>query len=94
MALFNIYGYFVFFYTLIAPALPWLLTRKRGASALWSVTATVVLLVVLFNALLWPACDAVSCGQGAIGIAALWVLASVSALITLMVTVALAYTRR
>jgi hypothetical protein len=85
MAFFNDYSYFVLFYTLAAPALPWLFARKRGAAGLRRATWITVVLLVLFNASLWPACDAVGCGQGAIGILALSVIAVFSGIITLAV---------
>ena len=55
MIMFNDYSYFVLFYTLAAPALPWLFARKRGASGIWGATWIVVALLVLFNVSLWPA---------------------------------------
>ena len=73
------YSYFVLFYTLAAPALPWLFARKRGASGIWGATWIVVALLVLFNASLWPGCEAAGCGQGAIGILALRVVAGMPA---------------
>jgi len=93
MTLFNDYSYFVLFYTLAAPALPWLFARKRGAAAIRRATWITVVLLVLFNASLWPACDAVGCGQGAIGILALSVMAVFSGIVTLVVAAALAKSR-
>ena len=93
MALFNDYLYFVLFYTLAAPALPWLFARKRSASCVRGATWITVVLLVLFNASLWPACDAVGCGQGAIGILAVSVMAVFSGLITLAIGSALAQFR-
>ena len=82
MAMFNDYSYFVLFYTLAAPALPWLFARNRGAAGIRRATWITVVLLVLFNASLWPACDAVGCGQGAIGILALSVMAVFSGCVT------------
>ena len=90
MTLFNDYSYFVLFYTLAAPALPWLFARKRGASGIRRAAGITVLLLVLFNASLWPACDAVRCGQGAIGILALSVMAMLSAIVMVAVSAHLA----
>ena len=94
MAMFENYAYFVAFYALIAPALPWLFARKRATSAIWGAAAVTLLVLGLFSALLWPACAAVNCGQGAILVAALWGLASVSAMITVMIAGALTYFRK
>jgi hypothetical protein len=86
MAFFNDYAYFVLYYTLAAPALPWLFARNRGAASLRRATWIVVTLLVLFNASVWWACDAVGCGQGAIGLLALSVMAVFSGCITWAVT--------
>jgi hypothetical protein len=94
MAMFVNYAYFVALYALIAPAAPWLFARRRATSAIWGATAVTLLLLFLFSALLWPACAAVNCGQGAILVAMLWVLASVSAMITVMIAGVLTYFRR
>ena len=85
MAMFNNYATFVFFYALIAPVLPWILARKKDLSAVWAATIVALLLLLLFSALLWPACTAANCGQGAILVALLWGVAGFSAMITLMV---------
>ena len=94
MVMFNDYSYFVLFYTLAAPALPWLFARKRGASGIWGATWIVVALLVLFNASLWPGCEAAGCGQGAIGILALSVVAVLSGAVTVAVTKALVHSRK
>ena len=85
MALFESYAYFVFFYTLFAPLLPYLWTNKHPGSGIWPATGVTLLLLVVFNVMLWPACDASNCGQGAIAIATLWLFAIVSAVIMLIV---------
>jgi hypothetical protein len=85
-AFFNDYGYFVMFYTLAAPALPWLFARNRGAACIRGASRITVALLILFNASLWPACDAVGCGQGAIGILGFSVIAIFSACITVAVS--------
>ena len=94
MAFFNDYSYFVLFYTLAVPALPWLFARKRGASGIRRATWITVVLLVLFNASLWPACDAVGCGQGAIGILAVSVMAVFSGCVTWAVTAELVRRRQ
>ena len=83
-----------FFYALIAPALPWILARKKDLSAVWAATIVALLLLLLFSALLWPACAAANCGQGAILVALLWGVAGFSAMITLMVAGLMTYFRR
>ena len=93
MAMFNNYATFVFFYALIAPVLPWILARKKDLSAVWAATIVALLLLLLFSALLWPACTAANCGQGAIGILALSVMAVFSGIVTLAVASALAQSR-
>jgi hypothetical protein len=93
MAMFNDYSWFVLYYTLAAPALPWLFARKRGAACIRGATWITVVFLILFNASLWPACDAVGCGQGAIGIAALSVVAIMSGILTLAVSAELARRR-
>jgi hypothetical protein len=94
MVMFNDYSYFVLYYTLAAPALPWLFARNRGAPCIRRATWITVVLLVLFNASLWPACDAVRCGQGAIGILALSVMAVFSGIVTLAVSSHLVRSRR
>jgi predicted neutral ceramidase superfamily lipid hydrolase len=94
MAFFNDYSYFVLFYTLAAPALPWLFARNRGAAALRRAAWITVVLLVVFNASLWLVCDAVGCGQGAIGILALSVIAVFSGCITWAVTALLVRSRQ
>jgi hypothetical protein len=94
MALFENYAYFVFFYALAAPALPWLLARKRAASAIWGAAAFTLLLLLVFSALLWPACVAANCGQGAILVVVLWGFAALSALTTMMVAGVLVHFRK
>ena len=86
MAFFNDYSYFVLYYTLAAPALPWLFARNRGAACIRGVSRITVVLLILFNASLWVACDAVGCGQGAIGLLALSVIAVFSGCITVAVS--------
>lgn len=92
-AFFNDYGYFVMFYTLAAPALPWLFARNRGAACIRGASRITVGLLILFNASLWWACDAVGCGQGAIGIAGLSVIAVASGIITVAISKHLARSR-
>jgi hypothetical protein len=94
MALFEKYAYFVFFYALVAPALPWLLARRRATSAIWGATAAALLLLFFFSALLWPACVAVNCGQGGILVVVLWGFAALSAMTTMLVAGTLAYLRK
>jgi hypothetical protein len=86
MGFFNDYSYFVLFYTLAAPALPWLFARERGAAGLRCASRITVVLLILFNASLWPACDAAGCGQGAIGLLGLAVMAVFSGCTTVAVT--------
>jgi hypothetical protein len=81
-------------YTLLAPALPWLLARSGDAEEVWSATGLALALLVVFNASLWPACAAENCGQGAIAIAALWALAALSTMVTLAVGGLMADRRR
>jgi hypothetical protein len=94
MAWFERYAYFVALYALIAPALPWLFARKRATSALWGAAVVTLVLLGLFSALLWPACAAVNCGQGAIMVVMLWTFAALSAMVTVMVAGAVTYLRR
>ena len=94
MARFENYAYFVFFYALLAPALPWLLARKRVPSAIWGAAGATLLLLLVFSALLWPACIAVNCGQGAILVVVLWGFAALSALTTMMVAGVLVHFRK
>ena len=92
--MFDLFVYAVLFYTLAAPALPWLYARGQDAAAARHGTGIALLLLVLLHVLLWPACAAANCGQGAIAIAALWGLAALSGMITLAVGVTLAQSRR
>lgn len=94
VTLFENYTYFVFFYALVAPALPWLFARKRAASGIWGATAGTLLLLFFFSALLWPACIAANCGQGAILVVVLWGFAALSALTTMMVAGVLVHFRK
>lgn len=94
MFAFETYAYVVLAYMVVAPVLPWLIARKWGAGRAWSATAIVLLLLVVLNAALWPACIAANCGQGAIVIVALWGLAGISGLCTLAVGGLVAYFRR
>jgi hypothetical protein len=94
MALFEKYAYFVFFYALVAPALPWLFARRRATSAMWGAAALTLLLLFFFSALLWPACVAANCGQGAIMVVVLWGFAALSAMTTMLVAGTVAYLRR
>jgi hypothetical protein len=93
LGFFNAYAYFVTYYTLAAPALPWLFARERGAAGLRRASRITVWLLVLFNLSLWPACDAAGCGQGAIGLLGLSVMAVFSGCITVAVTSHLAKSR-
>ena len=94
MAMFENYVYVVFFYSLIAPALPWFLARGRSGAATLNATGIALLLLALFHVLLWPACVAANCGQGAILVAMLWVIGACSAMLTLLVGGLVAYSRR
>ena len=94
MAMFENYAYLVFFYTLIAPALPWFLARRRSGAATLNATGIALLLLALLHVLLWPACVAANCGQGAILIAALWGIGALSAMLTLVVGGLAAYSRK
>ena len=94
MALFENYAYFVIFYTLIAPALPWLLARKRDGAATLNATGIALSLLALFHVLLWPACVAANCGHGAILVAMLWIVGAFSAMLTLLVGGLVAYSRK
>jgi hypothetical protein len=85
MATFERITLLVFFYTLVAPAVPWLFARRRGPGAIWASTGAALLLLVLLTALLWPACVAANCGHGAIAVALMWGVAAFSAMVTLMV---------
>jgi hypothetical protein len=94
MALFDTYVSLVILYTLAAPALPWLFARSGGASDIWRANGLTVILLILVNALLLPACGAAGCGQGSIAILALWILAVFSLIVTLAVSSELARRRR
>jgi hypothetical protein len=94
MALFENFVYVVVFYTLIAPALPWFLARGRSGAETLNATGLALLLLGLFHVLLWPACVAANCGQGAILVAMLWVIGVVSAMLTLLVGGLVAYSRK
>jgi len=94
MALFEHYAYVVLFYTLIAPALPWLLGRGRSGQVTLNATGIVLLLLGLLHGLLWPACTAANCGQGAILVAMLWAIGAFSAMLTLLVGGLVAYSRK
>src|SRR5688572_16870177 len=94
MARFESYAYFVALYALIAPALPWLFARKRAISAIWGAAAFTLLLLGLFGALLWPACVAANCGQGAMLVGALWIFAALSAMFTVMTAGVMTYFRK
>lgn len=93
MAMFENYAYVVALYALIAPALPWVFARKRSIAAIWGATSVTLLVLCLLSALLWPACAAANCGQGAILVAALWGIAAVSAMTTAMIAGAMTYFR-
>ncbi len=94
MALFENYVILVLFYTLIAPALPWFLARKRDGAATLNATGIALLLLALLHVLLWPACVAANCGQAAILVAMLWGIGAVSAVFTLVVGGLVAYSRQ
>lgn len=94
MATFERFTLLVFFYALVAPAVPWLFARKRGLGAIWGSTGLALLLLVLLTALLWPACVAANCGQGAIAVAVMWGVAAFFGMVTLMVGGLMAYFRR
>jgi hypothetical protein len=94
MALFESYAYLVIFYTLIAPALPWYLARNRDGAATLNATGIALLLLALLHVLLWPACGAAHCGQGAVLVAMLWGIGAVSAVFTLVVGGLVAYSRQ
>ena len=94
MALFDTYAYLVILYTLAAPALPWLFARKGGAADIWRANGLTVIFLVLFNVLLLPACYIAQCGQGAIAILAIWILAIFSLIVTLVVSSELSRRRR
>jgi hypothetical protein len=91
---FDEFVYLVVAYTIVAPALPWLLARRGDVEHVWSSTGLALALLVVFNASLWPACSAANCGQGAIAIAALWGLATLSTILTLGVGGLMAHRRR
>ena len=93
MAMFERLTLLVFFYTLVAPAVPWLFPRKRGLGAVWGSTLMALLLLVLLTALLWPACVAANCGQGAIAVAVMWGVATFFGMVTLMVAGLMTYFR-
>ena len=93
MAMFERLTLLVFFYTLVAPAVPWLFARKRGLGAVWGSTLIALLLLVLLTALLWPACVAANCGQGAIAVAVMWGVATFFGMVTLMVAGLMTYFR-
>jgi len=93
MATFERITLLVFFYTLVAPAVPWLFARRRGRGAIWASTGAALLLLVLLTALLWPACIAANCGHGAIAVALMWGVAAFSAMVTLMVGGLMAFFR-
>ena len=93
MAMFERLTLLVFFYTLVAPAVPWLFARKRGLGAVWGSTLIALLLLVLLTALLWPACVAANCGQGAIAVAVMWGVAAFFGMVTLMVAGLMTYFR-
>ena len=93
MAMFERLTLLVFFYTLVAPAVPWLFARKRGLGAVWGSTLMALLLLVLLTALLWPACVAANCGQGAIAVAVMWGVAAFFGMVTLMVAGLMTYFR-
>lgn len=93
MALFDAYASIVILYTLAAPALPWLFARKGGASDIWRANGLTVILLILLNILLWPACDMARCGQGGIAILAIWIMGIFSLIITLAVSSELARRR-
>ncbi len=93
MAMFERLTLLVFFYTLVAPAVPWLFARKRGLGAVWGSTLMALLLLVLLTALLWPACVAANCGQGAIAVAVMWGVATFFGMVTLMVAGLMTYFR-
>ena len=94
MAMFERFTLLVFFYALVAPAVPWLLARKRGLGAVWGSTLIALLLLVLLTVMLWPACVAANCGQGAIAVAVMWGVATFSGMVTLMVGGLMTYSRR
>ena len=77
MAMFERFVNFVFFYALVAPALPWLFARKRGLGPPFGQHLIALLLLGLLTVMLWPACVAANCGQGAIAVAMMWGVAHV-----------------
>ena len=93
MAMFERFVNFVFFYALVAPAVPWLFARKRGLGAVWGSTLIALLLLGLLTVMLWPACVAANCGQGAIAVALMWGVATFFGMVTLMVAGLMTYFR-
>ena len=79
--------------SLLAPALPWLLARRSGKAGVWASTLLTLLLLVVLQALLKPACIAANCGQGAILLGIMWAIGGMSAFITLVVTVLMTFVR-
>ena len=94
MALFDNYVYLVVLYSLIAPALPWYMARRRSGAATLHATGVALALLAMFHILLWPACVAANCGHGAILIAMLWIIGAFSALLTMLVGGLVAYSRK
>jgi len=83
MVLFERFIYVVAGYTLVAPLVPWVFAWWRGKQAVWPSTGLALVVLLVLHLLLWPACVAANCGQGAVIVPPLWALGAISGLASL-----------